>query len=225
MKRLSLILALAIFLAGGAMGAMSAPAQAQYGYNYPPPPQNIYATPWVGPHTPWVFYQGDWFLNGVLYNFFGNQYGWAPYYTYPATYIVRPKTGMRRSGIPGINATLITGKISGASIPIGPDTNPASVMTRNFIIATIMAKGKVGIGASMGFVLPKMLGMAVRPAKAFGPEGHKPGKNPPDEVKLPHVLLPVSVPRSLTGAVWEQSCRRHQGVLYLAGKPVTAKRR
>ena len=75
MKRLSLILALAIFLAGG---AMSAPAQAQYGYHYPPPPQNIYATPWVGPNTPWVFYQGDWFLNGVLHNFFGTQYGWAP---------------------------------------------------------------------------------------------------------------------------------------------------
>ena len=91
MKRLSLIVALAIFLAGGAIGAMSAPAQAQYGYNYPPPPQNIYATPWVGPQTPWVFYQGDWFLNGVLYNFFGNKYGWAPYYTYAPTYIVRPR--------------------------------------------------------------------------------------------------------------------------------------
>jgi len=90
MKRLSLILALAIFLAGGAIGAMSAPAQAQYGYNYPPPPQNIYATPWVGPQTPWVFYQGDWFLNGVMYNFFGNKYGWAPYYTYAPAYIVRP---------------------------------------------------------------------------------------------------------------------------------------
>jgi hypothetical protein len=90
MKRLSLIVALAIFLAGGALGALSAPAQAQYGHNYPPPPQNVYATPWVGPQTPWVFYQGDWFLNGVLYNFFGNQYGWAPYYTYAPTYIVRP---------------------------------------------------------------------------------------------------------------------------------------
>lgn len=92
MKRLSLILALAIVLGGGAMGVMSAPAQAQYGYNYPPPPQNVYATPWVGPQTPWVYYQGDWFLNGVLYNFFGNRYGWAPYYMYAPTYIVRPKT-------------------------------------------------------------------------------------------------------------------------------------
>ena len=57
---------------------------------YPPPPQNPYATPWVGSNTPWTFYQGDWFLNGMLYQFFGNQYGWAPYYAYPSTYIVRP---------------------------------------------------------------------------------------------------------------------------------------
>jgi len=26
----------------------------------------------------------------MLYHFFGNQYGWAPYYAYPPTYIVRP---------------------------------------------------------------------------------------------------------------------------------------
>ena len=92
MKRLSLIIALVILLAGGAIGAMSAPSYAQGygGYNYPPPPQNPYSTPWVGNNTPWTYYQGDWFLNGILYNFFGNQYGWAPYYAYPPTYIVRP---------------------------------------------------------------------------------------------------------------------------------------
>ena len=90
MKKLSLILALAIVLAGGAIGAMSAPSYAQYGYNYPPPPQNSYANPWVGNNTPWIFYRGDWFLNGILQHFFGNQYGWAPYYAYPTTYIVRP---------------------------------------------------------------------------------------------------------------------------------------
>jgi hypothetical protein len=90
MKRLSFIFALAILLAGGAIGAMSAPSYAQYGYNYPPPPQNPNATPWVGSNTPWTFYQGDWFLNGILQNFFGNQNGWAPYYAYPPTYIVRP---------------------------------------------------------------------------------------------------------------------------------------
>ncbi len=62
-----------------------------YGGNYyAPPPQNLYATPWVGPNTPWVYYQGDWFLNGMLYYFYGNRYGWAPYYAYPVTYVVRP---------------------------------------------------------------------------------------------------------------------------------------
>jgi hypothetical protein len=90
MKRLSFIFALAILLAGGAIGAMSAPSYAQYGYNYPPPPQNPNATPWVGSNTPWTFYQGDWFLNGILQNFFGNQNGWAPYYAYQPSYIVRP---------------------------------------------------------------------------------------------------------------------------------------
>jgi hypothetical protein len=93
MKRLSVIFVLAILLVGGAIGAMSAPscAQGYGGYNYPPPPQNSYANPWVGNNTPWTFYQGDWFLNGILQHFFGNQYGWAPYYAYPPTYIVRPQ--------------------------------------------------------------------------------------------------------------------------------------
>ena len=92
MNKLSLVLVLAILLAGSAVVTMSAPSYAQGygGYNYPPPPQNPYATPWVGSNTPWTFYQGDWFLNGMLYQFFGNQYGWAPYYAYPSTYIVRP---------------------------------------------------------------------------------------------------------------------------------------
>jgi hypothetical protein len=94
MKKSGLIFILALVLAAGAIGARSAPSYAQVyaGYNYPPPPQNIYATPWVGSNTPWTFYQGDWFLKGVLYNFFGPHYGWAPYYAYPPTYIVRPVT-------------------------------------------------------------------------------------------------------------------------------------
>jgi hypothetical protein len=91
---------------------------------------------------------------------------------------------MRRSGRFGINETLITGKVSGDNIPIGPDTNPAGVTTRNFMSATTMAKGKVGIEATMAFVPPRLV-TAVRPANALGPEGHKPGKNPPDEVKPP----------------------------------------
>ena len=91
MKKVAFILMLAILLAGGAVTAMSAPSYAQ-GYNYPPPPQDIYATPWVGPNTPWVYYNGDWFLNCILYYFFGPRYGWAPYYAYAPTYIVRPGT-------------------------------------------------------------------------------------------------------------------------------------
>lgn len=94
MKRLGLffLLLLVILLAGGAIGAKATPAYAQGygGYVYPPPPPNPLSTPWVGPNTPWVFYQGDWFLNGILYHFFGNKYGWAPYYAYPPVYIVRP---------------------------------------------------------------------------------------------------------------------------------------
>jgi hypothetical protein len=90
MKKIALILVLALLLGGGAMAALSSPAQAQYAY--PPPPADIYAYPWVGPNTPWTFFNGDWFLNGILYYFFGPQYGWAPYYAYPPIYIVRPET-------------------------------------------------------------------------------------------------------------------------------------
>src|SRR5574340_253011 len=99
MKKITFILILAILLGGGAVAAMSAPSQAQV-YEYPPPPADPYASPWVGPGTPWVYYNGDWFLNGVLYYFFGPRYGWCPYYAYPPTYIVRSPTGygpMRQS--------------------------------------------------------------------------------------------------------------------------------
>jgi hypothetical protein len=27
----------------------------------------------------------------MMYQFFGDQYGWAPYYAYPTTYVVRPQ--------------------------------------------------------------------------------------------------------------------------------------
>ena len=68
-----------------------APSTPYYGGTYEaPPPQYSYATPWVGPNTPWIYYQGDWFLNGLLYYNYGDRYGWAPYYAYPTTYIVRP---------------------------------------------------------------------------------------------------------------------------------------
>ncbi len=92
MKKFSLILIIAMLLVGGAVGALSTSAQAQFapGYSYPPPPPNPYVNPWVGTNTPWVYYNGDWFLNGILYYFFGPRHGWAPYYAYPPTYIVRP---------------------------------------------------------------------------------------------------------------------------------------
>jgi hypothetical protein len=90
MKKLTLILVLAILLGGGALTALSTPCYAQ-GYVYPPPPADPYSAPWVGPQTPWVYFNGDWFLNGILYYFFGPQYGWCPYYAYPTAYIVRPQ--------------------------------------------------------------------------------------------------------------------------------------
>jgi len=91
MKKIAFILMTAILLAGGALVVMSAPSYAQ-DYEYPPPPQDPYASPWVGPDTPWVYYNGDWFLNGILYYFFGPDYGCAPYYAYSPSYIVRLET-------------------------------------------------------------------------------------------------------------------------------------
>jgi hypothetical protein len=87
MKKLIILLILAISLGAGMIGAMPGISQAQV-----VPPAAPYATgaPYIGPDTPWVYYNGDWFLNGILYYFFGNQYGWGPYYAYPETYIVRP---------------------------------------------------------------------------------------------------------------------------------------
>jgi len=91
MKKIVFILMIAISLAGGAVAAMSSPSYAQAS-EYPPPPQDAYVSPWVGPDTPWVYYNGDWFLNGILYYFYGPDYGWAPYYAYAPSYIVRPET-------------------------------------------------------------------------------------------------------------------------------------
>ena len=87
MKKVSLVLILAMVLAGGVIAPLSTASLAQV---YAPPPPHPVAAPFVGPNTPWVFYNGDWFLNGMLYYFFGNKYGWAPYYAYAPTYVVRP---------------------------------------------------------------------------------------------------------------------------------------
>uniref|UniRef100_A0A7V4G6V8 YXWGXW repeat-containing protein n=1 Tax=Desulfobacca acetoxidans TaxID=60893 RepID=A0A7V4G6V8_9BACT len=90
MKKLSLLLAVIVLVSAGAAAVTPVTATAQV-YVYPPPPPDPYAYPWVGPNTPWVFYNGDWFLNGILYYFFGPLYGWAPYYAYPVIYVVRPE--------------------------------------------------------------------------------------------------------------------------------------
>ena len=90
MKKGSILLVLAVLLTGGALGIMSVPSQAQF-YGPPPaPPPQTMAAPWVGQNTPWTYYNGDWFQNGILHYFFGPKYGWAPYYAYAPTYIVRP---------------------------------------------------------------------------------------------------------------------------------------
>ncbi len=87
MKKLILVLLLAVFVAGGTMAAMSAPASAQP-YEYPAAPGDPYVNPWVGPGSCWVFYNGDWFCNGVLYYYFGPVYGWSPYWAFPVSFIV-----------------------------------------------------------------------------------------------------------------------------------------
>jgi hypothetical protein len=90
MKKVSILLVLAILLTGGALAILSVPSQAQfYGPGPAPPPVAPAMAPFVGANTPWVYYNGDWFLNGVLYYFFGPKYGWAPYYAYAPVYIVR----------------------------------------------------------------------------------------------------------------------------------------
>ena len=93
MKKISIFLALALVVAGGALGVVGASpclAQVVLAPAPVPPPGHVAAAPWVGNNTPWTYYNGDWFLNGVLYYFFGPKYGWAPYYAYAPTYIVRP---------------------------------------------------------------------------------------------------------------------------------------
>jgi hypothetical protein len=91
MKKVSILLVLALLLTGGALAIMSVPSQAQF-YGTPPAPAPMAPSmaPYVGQNTPWTYYNGDWFLNGILYYFFGQKYGWAPYYAYPPVYIVRP---------------------------------------------------------------------------------------------------------------------------------------
>lgn len=44
--------------------------------------------PWVGPSTPWVFWNSNWYYNGILYGFYGPR-GWWPRSYYGNEFIVR----------------------------------------------------------------------------------------------------------------------------------------
>lgn len=44
--------------------------------------------PWVGPGTPWVFWNNNWYYNGILYAFYG-ALGWWPNGYYANNIIVR----------------------------------------------------------------------------------------------------------------------------------------
>ena len=206
------------------MGAMSAPSYAQGygGYNYPPPPQNPYATPWVGTNTPWTFYQGDWFLNGYCI-FFGNQYGWAAVLRLSAHLYCQTQSGMRRSGMRGINAIRITGGLLNKSIPIGADIVLVSVMTRIFIISTIAARGKVGIKDSMASVLLKAY---LGPSSIRGPGVQAPGAPVRARVRPRRHRLPAVASRWLDArrrSAWtsrSSSPRGRRVVLVLAFMPL-----
>jgi hypothetical protein len=62
---------------------------------------------------------------------------------------------MLQGGIRGINKILITGRVLLNAIPIGAPTNIVGVITRIFIISTIVVMVKVGIEASVVSVLPE----------------------------------------------------------------------
>ncbi len=55
--------------------------------------------------------------------------------------------------MPGIKEIPTTGKISIGIIPIGADTDMVAIMTRGFIMSTIVARVAVGIEGSMMDVL------------------------------------------------------------------------
>jgi len=200
MKRLSVIFALAILLAGGAIGVMSAPSYAQmYGYNYPPPPQNPYATPWVGSNTPWVFYQGDWFLNGILHQFFGNQYGWAPYYAYPPTYIVRPNNWYAPRWNAWYQHNPHYWQNFNQKYPYWRGHRVGQRYDQNFYNTHHRGQGE---GWNQGFhgIRPPGTapGPAVRPPKGPGPGVQKPGATGP-AVRTPGATGPVQRAPGATG--------------------------
>ena len=101
-----------------------------------------------------------------------------------------PKSGMRRSGMRGINAIRITGRLLNKSIPIGADIASVSVMTRIFIISTIAARGKVGIKDSMASVRRRPPAPTCVPVSPLVPGVHPGQPTGPSPSGQPPVLRP-----------------------------------
>jgi hypothetical protein len=96
----------------------------------------------------------------------------------------------------GINEIHITGRILLNGIPIGADTELVSIMTRIFIISTIVARVAVGIKASKGLVLPEppVLGNIPEPLGLA---------NIPEPLGLPNIPEPLvlgNIPEPLVRA-------------------------
>ena len=118
MKKISFILMTAILLAGGAVAVMSTHSYAQV-YEYPPPPSDPSASPWVRSDTPWVYYDGDWFMNGILYYYYGPDYGGPPITLILSAILSDPEPGMLRDGWRGIRGSLLTWRVFNGSILVG----------------------------------------------------------------------------------------------------------
>jgi hypothetical protein len=82
MKKASILLALAILLIGGIILTVSSPALAQM-------TSGSQQGPYTGDNSPWTYYKGDWFKNGVLHYYYGNN-RWAPYYSKGPGSVQRP---------------------------------------------------------------------------------------------------------------------------------------
>ena len=194
MKKQILILALAILLAGCVGPQMAPPYNDQsYGQTYGGgynalPPSNSYATPWVGANTPWVYYQNDWFLNGVLYHNYGNQYGWAPYYSYPPTYIVRPNNWYGPRWHTWYQQNPHYHQNFTQKYPYWRGHHPGQRYDQNFYNQHHQGQGGGWHKGFHGGQTPGTYGPAGRGPGAAGPGGHTPGTTGP-AVRTPGGLV------------------------------------
>ena len=111
-----------------------------------------------------------------------------------------PITGMGRCGIRGISATLITGKISSDSIPIGPDTEKVSIMIRDSMKCTIVARGLGGRKAS---VVPPLKNTSARETRT----GSRPG-SPASGTKTGTGAATAAMATAPTAAVQQQQIQQ-----------------